>query len=155
MTLGLGSRFEYKGFDLSFLLLGVFGHTVENNFETGQATLQGRYNNLNVDYWTEDNPTNNHPKPDGSVERPLYHSSRAYYPGDFFKIKNIQIGYNIVGNDLSRAGIKRARVYLNMDTPHFWQRLPQKYLDPEVYGGQVTGDVPTTRMFSFGLTADF
>jgi TonB-linked SusC/RagA family outer membrane protein len=155
VTLGLGSRFEYKGFDLSFLLLGVFGHTVENNFETGQATLQGRYNNLNVDYWTESNPTNDHPKPDGSVERPLYHSSRAYYPGDFFKIKNIQIGYNIVGNDLSRVGIKRARVYLNMDTPHFWQRLPQKYLDPEVYGGEVTGDVPTTRMFSFGLMADF
>jgi TonB-linked SusC/RagA family outer membrane protein len=92
ITIGLGSRFGYKGFDFSFLVLGVFGHTVYNNFEVSKATLQGRYNNLNVDFWTETNPTNDHPKPDGSVEYPLYSSSRAYQPGDFFKIKNLQLG---------------------------------------------------------------
>jgi TonB-linked SusC/RagA family outer membrane protein len=155
VTLGLGSRFEYKGIDLSFLLLGVFGHTVNNTFETGWATLQGRYNNLNVDYWTESNPTNDHPKPDGSVERPLYGDSRAYYPGDFLKIKNIQIGYSFSEDVISRIGFQKARIYLNMDTPYFWQRLPQKYLDPEVYGGRVVGDVPTTKMYSFGVMLDF
>lgn len=155
VTLGLGSRFEYKGVDLSFLLLGVFGHTINNTFETDKATLQGRYNNLNVDYWTESNPTNDHPKPDGSVERPLYHTSRAYYPGDFFKIRNIQIGYTFLGNDTSRSWLKRARIYVNMDTPYFWNSLPQKFIDPEIYGGEVVDDVPTTRMFSFGLMADF
>ena len=155
VTLGLGSRFEYKGIDLSFLLLGVFGHTVNNTFETNRSTLQGRYNNLNVDYWTENNPTNDHPKPDGSVERPLYHSSRAYYPGDFLKIKNIQLGYRLPDNVISKIGFERARVYVNMDTPYFWQSLPQKFLDPEVYGGVVTGDVPTTRMYSFGVMLDF
>ncbi|MGM0474481.1 MAG: SusC/RagA family TonB-linked outer membrane protein, partial [Bacteroidota bacterium] len=71
LTVSLGSRLEYKGVDFSFMLLGVFGHTVYNNYLIARSTLQGRYNNLDVDYWTESNPTNEHPKPDGSREYPL------------------------------------------------------------------------------------
>jgi len=154
ITLGLGSRFEYKGVDLSFLLLGVFGHTIYNDFMIGRTTLQGRYNNLNVDYWTETNPTNEHPKPDGSRERPLYSSTRGYYPGDFFKIKNIQLGYSIPRTALSKVGIKQLRVYVNMDTPFIWSNLADNQ-DPEVYGGRVVSDVPAIRMFSFGVMLDF
>jgi hypothetical protein len=154
VTLGLGSRFEYKGFDFSFMLLGVFGHTVYNNYLISRTTLQGRYNNLNVDYWTETNPTNEHPKPDGSREYPLYSSTRGYYPGDFFKIKNVQLGYNVPQTPLSNIGVKKLRVYLNMDTFFIWSHL-QPGLDPEKYGGNITADVPSTRMFSFGLMVDF
>ena len=154
ITLGLGSRFEYKGVDLSFLLLGVFGHTVYNDFEVGRTSLQGRYNNIDVDYWTETNPTNDQPKPDGSRERPLYNSTRGYYDGDFFKVKNIQVGYAIPRTALSKVGIKKFRVYANMDTPFIWSNLAGN-LDPEVYGGEVVGDVPATRMYSFGVMLDF
>ncbi len=154
ITIGLGSRFEYKGVDLSFLLLGVYGHTIYNNFEVGSTTLQGRYNNLNVDFWTETNPTNKHPKPDGSMEYPYYSSSRGYYPGDFLKIKNIQLGYTFPESILSKVRIKKLRVYVNADTPYFWSNL-QDNLDPEVYGGEVVDDVPSTRMYSFGVMLDF
>lgn len=154
LTLGLGSRFEYKGVDLSFLLLGVWGSTIYNNFEIGRTTLQGRYNNLNVDYWTENNPTNEQPKPDGSRESPIYGSTRGYYSGNFFKIKNIQIGYSIPKAPLSKAGIKKLRIYFNMDTPLIWSQLAGN-LDPEVYGGEVVADVPSTRMYSFGVMLDF
>ncbi len=154
VTLGLGSRIAYKGVDLSFMLLGVFGHTVRNQYLIDRTTLQGRYNNMNVDYWTETNPTNEHPKPDGSREYPLYSSTRGYYQGDFFKIKNIQLGYNFPDTPLSKVGIKKLRVYLNLDTLIFWSHL-QKGLDPEKYGGSITADVPSTRMYSFGLMVDF
>jgi hypothetical protein len=154
ITIGLGSRFEYKGLDFSFLLLGVFGHTIYNDFEVSRTSLQGRYNNIDVDYWTETNPTNDQPKPDGSRERPLYNSTRGYYNGDFFKIKNIQLGYTIPSTALSKAHIKKLRVYANMDTPFIWSHLAGN-LDPEVYGGRVVGDVPSTKMFSFGVMLDF
>jgi TonB-linked SusC/RagA family outer membrane protein len=154
ITIGLGSRFEYKGVDLSFLLLGVFGHTIYNDFFIGRTTLQGRYNGLNVDYWTETNPTNEHPKPDGSRERPIYTSTRGYFSGDFFKIKNIQLGYSIPTSALSKAGIKKLRVYVNMDTPYIWSHLDDNQ-DPEIYGGRVVADVPAVRMFSFGVMLDF
>ncbi len=154
VTIGLGSRFEYKGFDFSFLLLGIYGHTIYNNFEIARTTLQGRYNNLDVDYWTETNPTNKHPKPDGSVEYPLYNTSRGYYSGDFLKVKNVQLGYTIPESVTSRIRIKKLRVYVNADTPIFWSHLEDN-LDPEVYGGEVVDDVPSTRMYSFGIMLDF
>jgi TonB-linked SusC/RagA family outer membrane protein len=154
VTLGLGSRFEYKGIDFSFMLLGVFGHTIYNDYLIARSTLQGRYNNLNVDYWTETNPTNDHPKPDGSREYPLYSSTRGYYPGDFFKIKNVQLGYNFPGTPLAKVGIKKLRIYINLDTLFIWSQL-EKGQDPEKYGGSISADVPSTRMTSFGLMVDF
>jgi TonB-linked SusC/RagA family outer membrane protein len=154
LTFSLGSRLEYKGVDFSFMLLGVFGHTVYNQYLIARSTLQGRYNNLDVDYWTESNPTNEHPKPDGSREYPLYQSTRGYYPGDFFKIKNVQLGYSLPRTPLSNIGVKKLRVYLNLDTFFIWSHL-QKGLDPEKYGGYISADVPSTRMYSFGIMVDF
>jgi TonB-linked SusC/RagA family outer membrane protein len=154
LTVGVGSRFEYKGVDLSFLLLGVFGHTIYNSFEVSNATLQGRYNNINVDYWTETNPTNKHPKPDGSMEYPYYSTTRGYYPGDFFKVKNIQLGYSLPSTILSKIKAKKLRVFINFDTPFIFSQLADN-LDPEVYGGEVTSDVPSTRMNSIGVLLDF
>ena len=153
-TISLGSRFEYKGADLSFLVLGVFGHTVYNAFEVTHTTLQGRYNNLNVDYWTETNPTNKHPKPDGSMEYPYYSTSRGYFPGDFVKVRNIQLGYTLPSGVTSRIKAKKIRAYINFDTPFIFSKLANN-LDPEVYGGNVTSDVPSTRMYSIGIMADF
>ncbi len=154
VTLGWSGRLEYKNVDFSFLVLGIFGQTIYNNFEVGNASLQGRYNNLNVDFWTEDNPTNEHPKPDGSVERPLYNESRGYEKGDFVKLKNLQLGYTLPESVLSKIKIQRLRIYLNANTPMIWSGLASN-LDPEVYDGTVEGDEPSTRMYSVGINLDF
>ncbi len=154
MTLGWSARVEYKGFDLSWLLFGVFGHTVFNNFEVGSATLQGRYNNLDVNFWTEDNPTDLHPKPDGSRERPIYSSARGYEKGDFLKIRNIQLGYRLPKNITSKIGLSNLRVYVNANTPVIWSNLDNN-LDPETYNGRVEGFEPSTKMYSIGIDVDF
>ncbi|MBN1819764.1 MAG: TonB-dependent receptor [Prolixibacteraceae bacterium] len=154
VTIGLGSRLMYKDFEFSFLLLGIFGQTIYNQFEVNHATLQGRYNNLNVDFWTEDNPTNDHPKPDGSREYPLYSSSRGYAAGDFLKVKNMQLAYNLPKNILSKVGIKGLKVYINADTPFIFSGLANN-LDPEAYDGTIRSETPSTRMYSFGVNVDF
>jgi TonB-linked SusC/RagA family outer membrane protein len=165
-TVGWSARLEYKGVDFSFLLLGIFGHTIYNSYEISRTTLQGRYNNLDIEYWHEaythpvtgetipENFTNEQPKPDGSMEYPYYQTTRGYYAGDFVKIKNIQLGYTFPNQIISGVGIKKARVYVNFDTPFIFSQLRDN-LDPEVYGGTVTGDVPSTRMYSFGVMLDF
>ena len=153
-TLGLGSRLMYKDFEFSFLILGIFGQTIYNEFEVNHATLQGRYNNLNVDFWTEDNPTNDHPKPDGSREYPLYSDSRGYGSGDFLKVRNMQLGYNLPKRILSNIGIKSMKIYLNADTPFIFSGLASN-LDPEAYDGEIKSETPSTRMFSLGVNVDF
>jgi TonB-linked SusC/RagA family outer membrane protein len=155
ITLGFGSRVEYKNVDLSFLLFGVFGQTVFNEFEDNFATLQGRFNNLNVDYWTPDNPTNDQPMADGSRERPLYNATRAYQKGDFLKVKNIQLGYNFPKNTLSKIGLKNLRLFVNADTPFIFSKVADKGLDPESYDGRINGRIPTVKMYSMGINIDF
>jgi hypothetical protein len=154
-TVGFGSRLEYKNVDLSFLLFGVFGQTVFNEFEDNFSTLQGRFNNLDVDYWTPDNPSNEHPMADGSRERPLYNSTRAYQNGDFLKVKNIQLGYNFPKNTLSKMGLKNLRIFVNADTPFIFSKVSDNGLDPESYGGRINGRIPTVKMYSMGINVDF
>ncbi|MCB0853681.1 MAG: TonB-dependent receptor, partial [Bacteroidetes bacterium] len=59
---GLTNCFEYKNFDLSIFFFARVGHTIRSNFHVGNNSLFARYNNLNVDYWTVDNPTNAFPR---------------------------------------------------------------------------------------------
>jgi len=155
MTLGLGSRMEYKDFELSFLLFGSFGQMIYNQFEVNNSTLQGRYNNLAVDYWTTDNPTNDHPKADGTREGPRFGSTRGYQKGDFLKVKNIQLGYNLPKNTLSKIGVKAMKIYINADTPLVFSRLSKNGIDPESYDGRIGADTPDIKMYSLGVNIDF
>ena len=43
---------RHADIDFSFFLYGSFGQTINNAFRVGNSTLQTRYNNLNVNYWT-------------------------------------------------------------------------------------------------------
>ncbi|MEX2347144.1 MAG: TonB-dependent receptor [Balneolaceae bacterium] len=152
---GIGNRFRYKDFDLSVFLFGSFGHTVYNQFLVNNSSLQGRYNNLNVNYWTPDNPSNDTPKPDGTREFPLNSSSRGYESGDFVKIRNIQFGYNLPASTLSEIGIRSARIYVNADTPIVFSNL-EDGLDPESYAGVIgAGNGPSTRLFTVGVNINF
>jgi TonB-linked SusC/RagA family outer membrane protein len=154
-SLGVGNRFRYRDFDLSVFVFGSFGHTIYNQFKVNNSTLQGRYNNLNVNYWTPENPSNDTPKPDGTREFPLNSSARGYEPGDFLKIRNIQMGYNLPVAATSRLGIMSARVYVNAETPFIFSRLDSG-LDPESYGGVIGAGVgPTTRLFTVGVNLNF
>lgn len=155
LTLGLGSRMEYKDFELSFLLFGSFGQMIYNQFEVNNSTLQGRYNNLAVDYWTADNPTNEHPKADGTRENPRFGSTRGYQKGDFLKVKNIQLGYNLPEYTLSKIGVKAMKIYINADTPFVFSRLSKNGIDPESYDGNIGADTPDIKMYSLGVNIEF
>lgn len=160
VTLGFGNRFRIKDFDLSVFLFGSFGHTIVNAFREANSTLQGRYNNLDTDYWTPDNPTNDDPQPDATFERPQFNSSRQYFKGDFLKVQNVQLGYNLPPATLETLGIRSARIYLNADTPLIFSHLDPG-LDPEERRqsdgrGVITADSgPASRLFSFGINIDF
>ena len=68
---------------------------INSEFSNGQATMQARYNNLDVDYWTIDNPTNEYPRPNKNQENITYGSSLNYMDGGFVKIRNITLGYEL------------------------------------------------------------
>ncbi|MEM7368628.1 MAG: TonB-dependent receptor [Bacteroidota bacterium] len=163
---GLTNRFEYKGFDLSLFFFARVGHTIFSTLHTSRNSLFGRYNNLDVDYWTPNNPTNAYPRPNQNQERPRHNGTLGYFQGDYLKLRNATFGYNFgeaVTNALSISGL---RVYVSAQNPWFISAYDS--YDPEAGGnpdsnpgsndsedGRVSVDVPTTKMFLGGVNIKF
>jgi hypothetical protein len=151
---GLTNRFAYKGFDLSVFIFARFGGKITSGFHDGQwMQLQGRYNNLKIDYWTETNPTNKYPRPDENSERPIYNTTLRYFNGSFVKIRNINLGYNLPASAVQKIRLQGLRLYLSAQQPFIFApyRSKEKGIDPEY----TTVNTPATAMYSIGINAKF
>lgn len=160
---GFTNRFSYKGVDLSIFIFTRQGSMVRSSLYTGLNTLAGRYNNLNVDYWTPKNPTNAFPRPNQNQESPLYSSTISYFDGSFTKIRNISLGYNIPVGLTNKLRMSSLRVYTSAQNPFIFSQYGDN-LDPEQARGrsnnrEQTNEVgvgsPSIRQFIFGLNAKF
>jgi TonB-linked SusC/RagA family outer membrane protein len=162
---GMTNRFEYKGFDLSFFLFGRFGNTILSGFHRNQLQLAGRYQQIKVDYWTPNNPTNEFPRPKSNQEFPVYNSTLFYFDGSFIKLRNINFGYTFSGKIAKKIGAESVRFYSSIQQPKIWSKYLTKYngVDPEaaITGSStgltaVTSDVtPSTTVTTFGLNIKF
>jgi hypothetical protein len=154
VTGGLTNRFSFKGFDLSIFLFARFGSMITSAFhDNAWMQLQGRYNNLKVDYWTATNPTNKYPQPDENSENPIYKSTLRYFDGSFVKVRNINLGYNFPASAVEKLRFKSLRVYITAQQPLIFAsyRQKEKGIDPEY----PRANTPATTMFSFGVNAKF
>lgn len=175
---GFNTRVAYKNWDLG--IVGSFRHggTIISTIYGSQGYLNmltGRRNNVDVNYWTEDNPTNDFPKPGGieSSNNPKYGNSLAYFSGSYLKVRTITLGYNFTEKWLKTLGVSKARVYATVQNPFvlFSPYTDQSGMDPETnsYGNEnqavnsffksrllVVGfNTPSTRNWIFGLNLTF
>lgn len=135
---GMTNRFNYKGFDLSTVLYARFGGNIISQIHQPNASFitanDGRRNQLKVDYWTPNNPTNWFPLP-GQPLSPQSDAWRTlgYYSGTFVKLRSINLGYTFNQNTLSRMKAQNMRLYFTIDnvatlfSPYF----NQTGIDPE------------------------
>ena len=162
---GITNRFSYKGIDLSFFFYYRLGQMVRSRFHDGNNTLFARFNNLDVDYWTIDNPTNAYPRPNQNQERPRDGSTLTYFDGSYVKLRNVTLGYNFPTSVTERIGLSNLRIYASAQNPWFWSRF--ETFDPEVQNRsndnnnnpretQVSNDViPSSKLFLLGLNIQF
>lgn len=150
---GLNNSFSYKGFDLSVLLYYRLGFMVESVIHDDQATMQGRYNNIDVDYWTIDNPTNEYPRPNKNQEHPQFDTSLRYRDGGYVKLRNVTLGYNFPSSVTERLGMSNLRIYFTAQNPKVWSSYTAA--DPENAGSVGSGDLPTNRLFLGGINVTF
>lgn len=153
-TGGITNRFSFKGFDLAIFAFARFGSKITSSLHEGaQVHLQGRYNLLKVDYWTETNPTNKYPRPNENSEGPQDGSTLRYFDGSFVKIRNINLGYTFPDQLVQQIKLKGLRLYASAQQPFIFApyRQKEKGIDPEY----PTADTPATAMYSFGINAKF
>jgi len=150
---GLSTKLEFKGFDFSVFAYYRLGFMINSDFSNGQATMQARYNNLDVDYWTINNPTNNYPRPNKNQENITYGSTLRYMDGGYIKLRNITLGYTLPGTILSKLKMTKLRFYVTAQNPLVWSDY--KLFDPERAGNVGSGDMPSSKLFLGGINISF
>ena len=155
---GITNRFNFKGVDLSFFIFARVGQKILSKFHQDNLTLQGRYNQIKVDYWTPNNPTNEFPRPNFNQEFPVYNTSFIYFDGSFVKVRNINVGYTFSSKLVQKLGLESLRLFASIQQPFIFSKYRSKYngIDPESSDGNVNSDVtPATRISTFGLNIKF
>ncbi len=169
MNFGLNVSASYKDWDFSIYTYGVLGMDIlsyskmrmsimnPSDDSWTPALLKDSYN----DMWSTNNTGAPLPRLTRLDDNKNSRISDAWIEnGNFLKISNIQVGYNIPKPLLSTIGITAARAYFAIQnlctiSPY------TKYGDPEIgqgsviYSGLDTGRYATPRTFQFGLNITF
>lgn len=112
---GMNNTFVYKNLDLSVQIYtrqGSFGHSeFYNNFVPWQND-DAKFNKVNLDYWTPNNPDSNNPAPEyGSTGNDYYTSF------DFVRVGNIGLGYQFPQPVLDKLKMSSLRLTLDIQNP--------------------------------------
>jgi len=115
MTYGINASANYKGFDLTMFFLGVAGVEIYN--ADRMQGLDASYPfNLYSDItgrWTGQGTSNEIPRV-STLRTNLNHRTSDLFieKGDFFRLKNLTVGYTIPSNITDKIGLSRLRFYV-------------------------------------------
>jgi TonB-linked SusC/RagA family outer membrane protein len=131
---GWDNSFRYKEFDVDVLLTYQFGYYVYYGSNAGLHDQRFWNNAVDVlDAWKKPGDVTTVPKPmygDNVSNGSALPMSYNAFKGDFVKVKNVTIGYNIPGRILSKASISSARFYVSGQNLAIMTKYPGP--DPEV-----------------------
>ena len=165
---GLNLFVAYKGFDLSTDFYFKSGNYILNYMESNMLSDgTGADANQRVDafnYWKNPGDTNVLPNPIFGNEA-QQNSDRWLQKGDYIRLRNLTLGYNIPRDVVSRIGLQSFRVFVQGQ--NLWTYAPGFNGDPEVgIGSGETGNsvgfgnynlysYPQTQSLSLGLDIKF
>ena len=170
---GLNNHFTYKGFDLDIQCQFVKGGDVYNIAGFFQSVNGDYFDNQTVDqmnYWRKPGDITNIPQPrlysEGTATSPpgtngAGKSSRWVQDGSYFRVKSVNLGYNLPKKLLNRWRIDNARIYVAASNLFTFTNYDG--YDPEI-NTTYTGDLnlghdfytpPQARTISIGLNFGF
>lgn len=150
---GMTNTIQYKNFDLSIFVYTRQGEQKLSNFHTTHCSdFNGRYNILNVPYYTPDRPSNRWWAPGKAGGNSSYKNASHYYDCSFVRVGNITLGYEFGKKALDYMGLSRLRLYLTAINPFLFTKYDG--IDPEWAETSVTsnGLASTTLLFGINLS---
>jgi TonB-dependent starch-binding outer membrane protein SusC len=150
---GINNTFTYKDWDFSFFIYTRQGVQYRNSLLSGTMGELGsnRYNHLNLNYWTETNPTNDY---FGVWQSNPYREAIQYMEANFWRISNITLGYNLPKSLLERMKFTNVRFYVQANNPYLYVKNKIMWMDPEFNSGTYQDDVPNST-YIFGVNLSF
>jgi TonB-linked SusC/RagA family outer membrane protein len=157
---GFTNRFSYRGVDLSVVgTYRVGGTQIAYWLQPGSNinALNGKMNNLNINYWTPFNNENTYPKPNFNVSNPAYGNLLGYYSATYLKIRTISLGYTLPKQVTEKISAKSLRIFTTLnDAIILFSPLHDRFpgADPES-AGTLGVDTPPNKSILFGLNVSF
>ncbi len=138
---GLNLNIAYKGFDATAFFAGVTGNSIFNEQKWWSQRYDDNANYLTDDvYWTGEGTSNLIPKPihaDSSLS-PTQNSDRYVEKGDYFRLKNLQLGFTFPEYIMSKLSLTKLRLYVTGQ--NLFTITDYTGYDPEVVGANGNGD---------------
>lgn len=160
-TYGITISMAYKGFDLNIFGTGSHGGSKIMGFFNGIVKEMNRLSMFYDDAWSESNRNASRPSPFDQIQNSTYYyiSNQAVFSTNYFRIKQIQLGYTIPSRILNKAMISSARIFVSLEDYFTFTKYPG--YDPESRGNTTTGmsidraSYPLPGKISFGLNLSF
>lgn len=148
----------YKGLDMQVELQGVAGNKIYTQRRTlNFAILNYEANRLNA--WTAPGTSNIEPILDNRRGNNYLFSSYYLEPGDYLRIRTLQLGYTFSNTLLKKVGMSMARVYVSgQNIANFSQVTgysPEAQIGSILGGGADNGAYPVPAIYTLGLNITF
>ncbi len=147
----------YKGIDLSVDVMGAYGNEIFRNWNRN-AYAQFNYQTERLNRWHGAGTSNW--EPILNDERSNNREISSYYieDGSYFRIRNIQLGYNFSKKVLQALHMQNFRIYLNAQNPVTFKN--NTGYTPEIGGSTVqfgvdNGTYPIPTIYTFGINLTF
>lgn len=152
---GVNINMGWKNFDLSMFLQGIGKRDQYLGLGFAQGPVWENYTSQwHKDYWTPENQDARHPAYYSNYNRNYYTTNSWWIlDGSFVKLRNLQLGYSLPEDIISRLGIQRMRLYATGKNLWMKHNLGLN-LDPE-YPWTVGDYIPQTRVISLGANISF
>jgi TonB-linked SusC/RagA family outer membrane protein len=158
-TYGATLSLSYKNFDVLVNGAGAFGNQIFYGIARTNGLLQNRAQFLYDGRWTPENTNAKYAAPFYSLDANYLQSDAFVFNGSYFKIKQLQLGYNLPKKALRLIDASEMRIYVSVDDFFTFTKYPGS--DPEVRPNSTTsmaidfGGYPVAKSVMFGVNLTF
>ncbi|MBR4898468.1 MAG: TonB-dependent receptor [Prevotella sp.] len=164
-TYGITLNLEYKGFDFTVFGTGSAGSKIYNLMVSADRSQINGINTYWKDSWRQAGDNSKYPDMKTvATDWTFFSSDAAVFSGNYFKFKQIQLGYTIPAELTKKVFINNLRVSVSLDD--FFTITNYPGADPEACSslkvtetvsarGFDNGTYPTSKKVVFGLNVTF
>lgn len=157
---GFGSftnTFSYKGFSLDAMLYFSYGNYIRDAWAsyTQSDGANGNFNRvaIQLDRWQNPGDITNVPKyVFNNANSSSSNSTRFLYKGDYVRLRDVTLGYQIPKTVLTALKVSSIKVYARASNLYTWVRDKNLPYDPETFASSATNfTVYTPKTVTFGV----
>lgn len=149
---------EYANFDLSVDFNGVAGNSIVNTKKL-PSYAQFNYYTSALNRWHGEGTSNFETILDTSRGHNFLPSTNLLESGAYFRLRALQLGYNLPSNLSKSIGVSKIRCFVNAQNMITFKK--NSGFTPEIGGGILNGSIddgstyPVPSTYTFGLTVNF